>query len=350
MLLGRLFKVQETGLVLVIVLMGIGLTLGGGQIQRGGQAVNRFLRLENVVPNVATPISWIAIMAVGATAVIIAGGIDLSVGSIMALAALGTVAALEHMPPDASAWIVLPTALGVAGTIGLACGYLNGALVVALRMHPFIVTLGTLWLFRGIALVAIPTKSLPSIGRTIPTAFTEQFMQWQVHFGPGGVHFIQPVPMVIMLLCVAAGWVFLSHTVAGRRIYAVGGNEQAARFSGLAVGRIKLGVFGISGLTAGIAGAVSAGYNGSANTTTGQFYELIVIAAAVVGGASLTAGRGTALGALLGATVIQLIQHGIFILDLNKDYDKVINGIAIIVAVSIDRLSQSWTRRPRSRR
>ena len=144
----------------------------------------------------------------------------------------------------------------------------------------------------------------------------------------------------------------LNHTVAGREIYALGGNEEAARFSGLPVGRIKLRVYALSGLAAGLAGMVSAGYYGSANTATGEGYELIVIASAVVGGASLTGGRGTALGAVLGALIIKLIENGIYILKridlgivtipLSKEYTKIIIGIAIIVAVAVDRLSEYW--------
>src|SRR6185312_13813722 len=136
----------------------------------------------------------------------------------------------------------------------------------------------------------------------------------------------------------------------GRQIYAVGGNEEAARFSGLPVNRVKLRVYAIAGLTAGIAGMMSAGFYGAADTATGLGYELMVIAAAVVGGASLSGGRGTALGAVLGMLVIQLIQNGIFVLHrikigsitliLSKEYSQIIVGAAIIVAVAIDRVSE----------
>jgi len=154
---------------------------------------------------------------------------------------------------------------------------------------------------------------------------------------------------------VIGGWIFLSHMVAGREVYAVGGNEEAARFSGLPVGAIKLRVYALSGLMAGIAGMVSTGYFGSANTATGEGYELIVIAAAVVGGASLTGGRGTALGAVLGALIIKLIENGIYILKqinfgigtltLSKEYSKIIIGIAIVIAVAIDRLSERFKKK-----
>ena len=155
--------------------------------------------------------------------------------------------------------------------------------------------------------------------------------------------------MIVMLLCVVAGWIFLNHTVWGRETYALGGNEEATRFSGMPVNLIKLRVYVLCGLAAGIAGMVSTGYFGSANTATGEGYELTVIAAAVVGGASLTGGRGSAFGAVLGALIIKMIENGIYILreiklgivtlHLSKEYSKIIIGFAIIVAVAVDRLS-----------
>lgn len=338
--------------MLVILLLGLFLSAFSQSVTRpDGTVANGFFRLDNLAGNVAVPMSWIAIMAVGVTFVIVAGGIDISVGSIFALAALGVAGALQQFPDDASAWLVIPLAFAVALGIGLACGLINGALVVGLRMHPFIVTLATLSIFRGIALIAVPTKSLPTSGRSLPEAFTRGFMGWtSVHRdASGAVTLLQPVPILVMLAVTLAGWVYLRHAVGGREIYAVGGNEEAARFSGLRVGWIKMRVYAVSGLCAGLAGLVSAGFFGAANAATGQGYELSVIAAAVVGGASLTGGRGSALGALLGAMVIQLIENGIFllkhialgpvVLSLSQEYGKIIIGVAILVAVSIDRLA-----------
>jgi ribose/xylose/arabinose/galactoside ABC-type transport system permease subunit len=352
---GRRFewlRIPEGGLLAVIVLIGILLTFAADPVTVRGQVVNNFFRLDNLIPNVATPMSWMAIMAVGMTIVIVGGGIDISVGSIFGLAALGTAAVLQTIPEHASHLVVLPLAVGVPVVIGSLCGLINGLLVVGLRMHPFIVTLGTLSIFRGLALISVPAKSLPSGDGTLPLAFTAKFMSWQVIFQRGETTSImlQPVPMVVMVLCVVAGWIFLNHTVAGREVYALGGNEEAARFSGLPVGWIKVRVYVLSGMAAGIAGMVSTGYFGSANTATGEGYELTVIAAAVVGGASLTGGRGTAMGAMLGALIIKLIENGIYILKkielgfavipLSKEYTKIIIGIAIIVAVAVDRLSE----------
>lgn len=347
------WRLQEAGLLLVIVLLGLLLTLGGQPVTlRDGTQVNNFLRLDNLIPNVATPMSFIAIMAVGVTFVIVSGGIDISVGSMSGLAALGCAAALQGFDEHAPAWQVVPVALVVPLGIGLICGLINGALVVGLRMHPFIVTLGTLSIFRGLALISVPTKSLPSAEHTLPLAFTQDCVAWAIELPRTNLPplMFQPVPMIAMLLTVLAGYVYLGHMVGGRQLYAVGGNEEAARYSGLPIGRIKVRVYALSGLCCGLAGMLSAGYYGSANTATNEGYELMVIAAAVVGGASLTGGRGTALGALLGALVIRLIENGIFVLkkinlgfvslSLSQEYSKIIIGIAIIVAVAIDRLSE----------
>ena len=331
---------QEAGLLIVIILIGVMLSLLGGSIQIRGHEVNNFLRADNLIGGVATPMATYAIMAVGATFVIISGGIDISVGAIYALSALATAAVLQNVACDASAWKVIPLAIVVSCGVGLICGLINGLLIVGFRLHPFIVTLGTMGIFRGIGNVAITIKTLPGPGRTIPLALTRHWMMYETKHHYLGTMSLQPMPMIIALICVAAGWFYLALTVAGRENYAVGGNEEAARFSGLSVWRIKLRVYALAGLTAGIAGLVLIGFRGSASTNSGQGYELTVIAAAVVGGASLLGGRGTALGALLGALVIKLIENGILILKLNQEYSSIITGVAIILAAALDQLSE----------
>jgi ribose/xylose/arabinose/galactoside ABC-type transport system permease subunit len=149
----------------------------------------------------------------------------------------------------------------------------------------------------------------------------------------------RPMPMVIMLIVAAIGGFYLSQTPGGREIYAVGGNEEAARFSGLRTNWIKLQVYVVAGLTAGIAGMVWLGRFGATSTGSADGYELTVVAAAVVGGASLTGGKGTALGALLGALIIATIQNGIITMHWKTEYNKIIVGSAIIVAVAIDHFS-----------
>jgi len=341
---------QEAGLLLVISAIGLFLTLASDTIVVRGETTNNFLRIDNLVPNVATPMSWMAIMALGATLVVILGGIDISVGSVFGLSALGAAAVLQRVDPQASGWVALPVAFLVPVAIGALCGTVNGALVVLLRIHPFIVTLGTLSIFRGIGLVSVSSKTLPTLGHELPTVFT-QFVGWRLYFGEGGARtFVQPVPLAILLCAFVLVTLFLNYTVWGREVYAVGGNEEAARFAGIRVGRVKLRVYALAGALAGVAGMVSCGFYQSANTATGEGYELTVIAAAVVGGASLSGGRGTALGAVLGALVIKLIENGIDILrtvdlgavtiTVSKEYSKIIIGAAIIVAVAMDRLSE----------
>lgn len=328
---GRLSLAQEVGLALVVLIIGGILAIYGWHDATAGRP-NTFLNFDNLIDGIATPMSYYAIMAVGLTIVIITGGIDISVGSTMALSALGLAAALQRMPADAPAIEVLAVAFIVPLGIGLICGLINGALIVSLSLHPFIVTLGTMSIFRGLANVLPAQKTLPAAGKHLPAAFTTHFMRIRL-FG------IEPMPLIIMIICVALGWFYLRMLVAGRETYAIGGNEEAARFSGLRVGWIKLRTYALAGLSAGVAGMVSVGHFGTASTSTATGYELTVIAAAVVGGASLLGGRGTALGALLGTLVIALIENGIIILRLAQEYRLVIIGFAIIVAVSLDRLS-----------
>lgn len=336
-------RFAELGLLVVIVVLSVILSTYGWYDARPGRP-NTFFNFDNLIGGIATPMSYFAIMAVGMTFVIITGGIDISVGSIMALCALGSAAVLQNFPVDAPAWQVMPIAIVVPLAIGLLCGMLNGVLIVGLNLHPFIVTLGTMSIYRGLANV-LPwfwQKTLPTGGRYLPEAFTLKFMR--VKFFD-----LEPMPLIIMLICVAAGWAYLRLTIAGRENYAIGGNEEAARFSGINVKRVKLRVYALAGLCCGLAGMVSLGRFGTASTSSGTGYELTVIAAAVVGGASLSGGRGTAIGALLGTLVIALIEDGIYILHLQQEYRLIIIGGAIILAVAMDRISEYLRQRSLTR-
>jgi ribose/xylose/arabinose/galactoside ABC-type transport system permease subunit len=226
--------------------------------------------------------------------------------------------------------------LGVCLGVGLLCGILNGALVVGLKVHPFIITLGTMWVLRGIAFVATSAESL-----LVPPALTA-FTKASLGLGPG----LFPVPMLCMLLVAGLGALYLKRTVMGRHIFAFGGNREASRFAGLPLNRIQIGVFAVSGLTAGIAAFLGAGFYGSASSGDATGYELYVIAAAVVGGASLIGGKGSALGAMLGAILIVLFRQSIRTLHLDQNYEWIIIGCAIILAVVIDQ----WSTRMSARR
>jgi ribose transport system permease protein len=270
--------------------------------------------------------------------VIISGGIDLSVGSIYALAGVSMALALRALGQASPTTIVLVGLVTCVG-VGLLCGLLNGLLVVGLRVHPFIITLGTMWVLRGIAFVATKAESI-----LVPfslTGVTKASLGLR-----GGLY---PVPMLVMIAVTILGTLYLTRTVMGRHIFAFGGNIEASRFAGLALGRIQLGVFAVSGLTAGLAAFLGASLYGSASSGDAQGYELYVIASAVVGGASLIGGKGSAVGAMLGALLIVLIRQSIRTLHFDQNYEWIVIGCAIIVAVVIDRWSAGVTTRRLSR-
>ncbi len=355
----NLFRFQESGLLLVILALGILLTVFSGTVRtpvfavgadgvrqrvfttnEAGERVpvfvekNKFLNAQNLA-QLAKDTSFIAIMAVGMSVVIIAGGIDLSVGSIYALASVLGALTFRHFGPDGAAAGMAPwlgVTLGALACVGTAalCGLANGALIVSLRVHPFIITLGAMAILRGIAFVVTKGQSVGGF----PPLFRE-LVRWETAGG------LSLVPLGVMLVVLAAGWIFLARLAAGRRVYAIGGNELASRFSGIRVERVKLGVYLLSGLAAGVAALIALGYYGSASSGDGQGYELNVIAAAVVGGASLTGGRGTALGAVLGALIIQMISSGIVILGIDQNYSQIIIGVVVIAAVVFDNFN-TW--------
>jgi len=332
----RLIGSQEAGLVLVVALVTVALTVfAGSHMDRAaGRVVNDFWNPHTLVQT-ATDASFFAIMAVGATVVIISGGIDLSVGSIYALAGVAMALVLRAAGPMGSASTVL-LALVVCLGIGLVCGLINGALVVGLRVHPFIITLGTMWMLRGVAFVASRAESI-----LVPNALTRVA---KAPLGLGGG--LYPVPMLAMIAAAVVGTLYLTRTVSGRHVFAFGGNLEASRFAGLPLNRIQLGVFAVSGLTAGVAAFLGASFYGSASSGDAQGYELYVIAAAVVGGASLIGGKGSALGATLGALLIVLFRQSIRTLHLDQNYEWIVIGGAIIVAVVVDQ----WSGRLAARR
>jgi ribose/xylose/arabinose/galactoside ABC-type transport system permease subunit len=326
---------QQIGLVLVIVLLAALLTaLAGSHFdRRAGEMVNNFWNSYTLLQTV-TDASFFAIMAIGATVVIISGGIDLSVGSIYALAGVTMAMVLRAAGPMGDTTAVL-AGLAICVGVGVLAGLLNGVMVVGLKVHPFIITLGTMWIFRGVAFVMSQAESI-----LVPPPLTAA-----VKASLGLDETLNPVPMLVMLLLTAAGMVYLSRTVPGRHVFAFGGSPEASRYSGLRLNRIQVGVFVLSGLTAGIAAFLGIGYYGSASSGDATGYELYVIAAAVVGGASLSGGKGSALGAMLGAFLIILIRQSIRTLRFDQNYEWIIIGCAIIIAVVLDRWSSGLTAR-----
>ena len=326
---------QQIGLVIVVLLVMLALTLLAGSHvdRRTGEVVNNFLN-SNTLIQVATDASFFAIMAIGATVVIISGGIDLSVGSIYALSGVAMSLTLRGLGGSADGPTVLIGFLVCAG-VGLLCGLLNGALVVTLRVHPFIITLGTMWVLRGIAFVITRAESI-----LVPAPLTS-FAKASLGLRVG----LYPVPMLCMIAVTVLGGIYLGRTVMGRHVFAFGGNLEASRFAGLPLNRIQLGVFAVSGLTAGCAAFLGASFYGSTSSADAQGYELFVIAAAVVGGASLLGGKGSALGAMLGALLIVLIRQSIRTLRFDQNYEWIVVGFAIIVAVVVDQWSTRMTAR-----
>ncbi|MEH2405120.1 ABC transporter permease subunit [Nostoc sp.] len=282
-----------------------------------------FLTAGNIV-NILRQSSINIVLATGMTFVILTGGIDLSVGSILAVSAV--VALLVSLLPALS-WAAVPAAL----LAGLLLGLLNGALITFLDVPPFIVTLGSLTALRGVAFLV--AKGTTVINRDINFAWV-------------GNSYVGPLPwlVIIALLTVIASWFVLRQTVLGVQIYAVGGNERAARLTGIKVNRVLLFVYGISGLLAGLAGIMSASRLYSASGIVGTGYELDAIAAVILGGTSFTGGIGTIGGTLLGALIIAILNNGLTLLNLSYFWQLVVKGLVIILAVTIDRL------RRRSRR
>jgi ribose transport system permease protein len=345
-------KFPEGGLILVILVLGLLLTIFGGEVERpkivtgadgqptrvmqtdaNGQEVpvlaklNKFFNAETLT-QIAKDTSFFAIMAVGMTVVIITAGIDLSVGSVYALAAVAGAIYMNQFGSDGSPWAACVGVLVTLG-VGVLCGFLNGMMTVGFNVHPFIITLGTMAIYRGIAFVSTNGQSIGDF----PQSFRDFVRQ-------GVIGDLSLVPLIVMILVCVVGGIFLARMTIGRRIYAIGGNETASRYSGIRVGRVKLLAYTISGLTAGIGAVLALGYYGAGSSGDGQGYELTVIAAAVVGGASLVGGKGSALGAVLGAVILQMISTGMIILGIPQNYSQIVTGAVVITAVLLDQLNR----------
>ncbi|MEG4842376.1 MULTISPECIES: ABC transporter permease subunit [unclassified Microcoleus] len=276
-----------------------------------------FLSVGNLI-NVIRQASINIVLATGMTFVILTGGIDLSVGSILGVTAV--VGVLVSLVPGLG-WFAVPAAL----IAGVFLGLLNGSLVAYLGLPPFIVTLGSYTALRGVAY-------LVANGTTV--------INRNLNFAWVGNNYLGPIPwlVVIAFLAVLASWFVLRRTVLGRHIYAVGGNIRAARLTGIKVSRVLLFVYGVSGLLAGLGGIMSASRLYSATGMLGQGYELDAIAAVILGGTSFTGGIGTIWGTLLGALIIALLNNGLTLMNVSFFWQLVVKGLVIIIAVTIDKV------------
>jgi ribose transport system permease protein len=257
----------------------------------------------------------INIMALGMTVVIISGGIDLSVGSILALAGLLGTMTMEKQG------IALGMLVGVA--IGMLCGFANGLMITSLRISPFIVTLGTMGIYRGMALII--SKGLPV--HEIPQSFS--------YLGEGTLLRV-PFVLWILLLCGVVLHVTLEHTRLGRYAFSIGSNPEAAFYAGVPVKFHTTAVYAIAGLLTGLSGMIEASRLMTGQPTGGQGYELTAIAAVVIGGGSLRGGEGSVLGTLVGAFIMGLLANGSDLLGTNPYWQQVIIGGVIILAVAFD--------------
>lgn len=285
-----------------------------------------FLLMDNI-RNIANQISVIAILAVGMTMVIITGGIDLSVGSLVALAAVACAGLVGELGgAGASAPAVLLAGAGAVLLCGLF-GIFSGFTITRFGVPPFIATLGMMQVASGIAYILSKGKPIYQV----PDSF--------VALGRGADPLLGvPYAVILMAALFLAAHIVMSRTILGRHIYAVGGNAEAARLAGVPVRRTLLFVYTLTGMLAGLGGVVMASQLKSGAPTYGLMYELYVIAAVVVGGTSLSGGEGKILGTLIGAFIIAVIQNGMNLTNVESYTQKVVLGLVILGAVLLDRL------------
>ena len=306
----------------IVILLALGIAFS--------PASENFLTVDNL-RNILRQYSVPAILAVGQTIVIVSAGIDLSVASTAALSGsvMGVMYAHEGYPE--------PVALLMGLAAGFAVGAINGFVITKWRVPDFIATLGAFTAVRGVALLVtdglpVPDYTKAQEGRTVPETVTT--------LGADSVFGI-PLIAVVAAVCAAVGWFILSRTTLGRSAYAIGGNREAARVSGIRVERTKWAIYIFSGLMAAIAGFMLTGRQGSANALMGEGMELQSIAAVVVGGTNLFGGEGTIGGTIIGVLIIGVLNNGLNILGVADFWQRVVNGSIIVAVVALDQ----WRRR-----
>ena len=278
-----------------------------------------FLNYSNL-SQVIRALSFIAIMVVGQSAVIITGGIDLGVGSVLGLSGVVTAVLLNLGFSVASA-------MACGMLVGLLSGLANAVVITKAKLPPFIVTLGMMSIARGLAFAITGGETI----RNLPPDF--------LVIGQGEILAV-PTPIIIMILFAVIVGVFLKYSPWGRYAYAIGGNEEAATYSGVKVANVKILVYSLCGFSAGLAGVLFTSRFGVGQSTAGLGYELDVIAAAVIGGISLSGGRGTILGAMIGSLLMGILRNGLVLLEVSAYWQQVAIGVVIIAAVVLDRKSK----------
>lgn len=309
-------KSKQLGIWFALIAEILLLTILTSSIDGESGFESTFLNWTNL-SQVIRALSFIAIMAVGQSVVIITGGIDLGVGSMMGLTGVVT------------AWLLtqgvgIVPAMVLALFAGLAGGFANGMLITQMKLPPFIVTLGMMSIARGLAFAITGGETI----RSLPKEFLE--------IGQGELLNI-PLPILVMVLFAIVIGVLLKSSKWGRYTYAIGGNEEAAHFSGINVNLVKILVYSLCGLSAGIAGVLFTSRFGVGQSTAGLGYELDVIAAAVIGGISLSGGRGTITGAIVGSVLMGILRNGLVLLNVSAYWQQVAIGLVIVLAVVMDR-------------
>ena len=280
---------------------------------------SNFLTANNLL-NLLLQVTSNALIAFGMTFVILTGGIDLSVGSILALSSALTAGLLGSGMPVTSAILI-------SLIMGCILGMMNGLLISYGKLAPFIVTLATMTIFRGATLVY--TNGNP-ITKGLSDTFLFQFL------GQGYIVGI-PFPVIIMFIVFIVLYVLLHKTAFGKSVYAIGGNEKAAYISGVKLNKVKIIIYSISGMMASISGLIITSRLSSAQPTAGASYEMDAIAAVVLGGTSLSGGKGRILGTLIGALIIGVLNNGLNIIGVSAFWQQVVKGVVILIAVLIDR-------------
>jgi ribose/xylose/arabinose/galactoside ABC-type transport system permease subunit len=296
------------GLLFVILVVGFALSL----------TTDTFLSVTNLT-NVARQVSINGILAVGVTFVLLTAGVDLSLGSVVALS--GVACAIFAHPGEHP--VIVPIAVGLI--TGAACGLVNGVLVTRGGVAPFIVTLGMMTIARGLALILSGGRPVANMSESLTSLAGDV---WDI-----------PIPVLCFAIVSALAWFFLRDFRLGRHLYAVGGNERAARLTGLNVGRIKLAIYTLAGALAGVAGLIVTARLDSAQPNAGLGYELDSIAAVVIGGTSLSGGRGSVAGTVLGCLIIGVLNNGLFLLNVSPFWQQVIKGGVILLAVALDKMN-----------
>jgi ribose transport system permease protein len=274
-----------------------------------------FLSTNNLL-TVSLQVSMIAIVAIGMTFTLITGGVDLSVGSVAALA--GALAAGLATRNQLGTYPSMLLALGAAAGLGL----LNGAMIVWGRIPPFVATLASMAIARGLTLVYTQGKPISGLD--------DQFTFWSSEIGK------IPIPIFVLIAVALITYIILHRSVFGNNVFAIGGNEETARLAGISPGRVKFGVYAISGLCAGLTGLLLTARLWSAQPNIGTGLELDAIAASVMGGASLLGGAGSVLGAVIGTFIVGSVANGLNLMEVPSYNQQVIKGLVFIVAVLLD--------------